>query len=93
MKNVQMRQIRCNKSREKITNSTKTIKRSNGKIKEEYFNAIFNFYFNAIEIVNYHLKTSRTTTRRPRDFSCTPEYVRHGNHYFAHLVSFENEIF
>ena len=38
-------------------------------------------YFNAIKIVNYHLKTSRTTTRRPRDFSCTPEYVKNGNHY------------
>ena len=44
-------------------------------------------------MANYHLKTSRTTTRRPRDFSCTPEYVKNGNHYFAHLVLFENEIY
>ena len=50
-------------------------------------------YFNAIKIVNYHLKTCRTTTRRPRDFSCTPEYVNNGNLYFAHLVSFENDIY
>ena len=45
-----------------------------------------------LKIVNYHLETSRTTTRRPRDFSCTPRYAKHGNHYFVHLVSSENEI-
>ena len=49
--------------------------------------------FMPLKIVNYHLETSRSTTCRPRDFSCTPRYAKHGNHYFVHLVSSENEIY
>ena len=46
-------------------------------------------YFHAVQIVNCHLNTSRTTTPVPQ--TCTLEYVRNVYHQFSRISS-ENEI-